>query len=540
MPGVVCCARFPMKPSRQKPLTIAASTASKTAAGKTPAARPAAGKIAPVNPVHARLLALAILLAAAVLLFAQLGHYAVWDDEALVALAAKGVLKTGDTSAMLGNNIVAYRNGLLLRNFHDRSTPPLATYFTAASFAIFGQNSWSARLPFALVGLGCVALVLAWALRERVSLLALGLYGGAILGNVSFFLYSRQCRYYALVMFLSVAVAWLYLRWNKRRGDLALLSVLMGLLFAANYMSYVAILACILVDFAAWRRKEIQFALPDWAALALPQMAIGLGVASVWNPLSTKFGGYVAQNTLSDRFTLFFWQLRDINQCEFLVGALVLAAPAVALIYKDRWLTRALVALALYIAVITAVSPQTVKGASLADVRYLIAIIPLGWFVAVQTIQHLAGRWEFSAPLAAGLAVAAFGCNLLNGGSMLNPLPLTKSGLHSTPSMFLGELMHPPIDPYTEASRWIREHVKAGESVMVQPDYVVAFGPALTPLASRLQEWKPGGYEHVGTVDVFWKDLYRPELFMRAFEPVKGYDPQGGAVYILKRTGLAP
>ena len=49
-----------------------------------------------------RVIALVVFFAAAILLFARLGHYSLWDDEALTALTALGVWRTGDTTAVLG------------------------------------------------------------------------------------------------------------------------------------------------------------------------------------------------------------------------------------------------------------------------------------------------------------------------------------------------------------------------------------------------------------------------------------------------------
>ncbi|MEI6350694.1 MAG: hypothetical protein WCP06_06265 [Verrucomicrobiota bacterium] len=538
-------------------------------------ARPAepSSNFEPVGPSYLRnawISSAIVLIVSAVLLFAQLGHYALWDDEAVVGLAAKGVLQTGDTTVRLGDNLVAYRGGILVRDLHERSTPPLATYFAAGSIGLLGGNSLAARLPFALAGLGCVALCLAWALKERVRLTTLWLLGGAIVGNVSFFLYSRQCRYYALVLLLSTAVAWLYLRWKCSRGQLVLLSGLMGLLFAANYMSYLALLVCILADFVGWRRKEAKFAPADWVALAVPQLILGLGVASIWNPLSTKFGGYVAQNDLWDRMVLFWWNLRDMNRCEFFVGALLLAAPVVAVVRKDRWLTRALVAMGLYVMVISAVSPQTMNNTTVADIRYLIALLPLGWVISVRTLEGITGKARATA---LALAVVAFGTNLLHGGPMLS------WGIRSTPVSFAGELIHPPTDPYTVAASWINENVREGESIWVEPDYmpyslmfhapkaiyawqltpppqgqfasmpsihfmglvapdyVMAFGPVVQQVSEMLKQWNRASYQPVATLDAFWQDRYRPELFLRSFEPVKNFNRQTESIFVLKRTG---
>ncbi|NBU71022.1 MAG: hypothetical protein EBS53_06150 [Bacteroidetes bacterium] len=99
------------------------------------------------------------LLFTGIFLFGRLGHYALWDDETMVALASQGILESGDTSAKHGENIVAYRSGLLLRDLCDRSTPPLTAYLIAPSLWLFGTTSLAARLPCAILGW---ALVFFW------------------------------------------------------------------------------------------------------------------------------------------------------------------------------------------------------------------------------------------------------------------------------------------------------------------------------------------------------------------------------------------
>ena len=100
-----------------------------------------------------RAIAVGVLLVAAIFLFARLGHYSLWDDEAITALIGLGVWRTGDTTAVAGDNIVGYRNGSLLSGLHDRHTPPLGFYLAAPSLGLLGHSTWAARLPFALCGL---------------------------------------------------------------------------------------------------------------------------------------------------------------------------------------------------------------------------------------------------------------------------------------------------------------------------------------------------------------------------------------------------
>src|SRR3984885_4305709 len=101
-----------------------------------------------------------ILAASAILLFARLGHYALWDDEAITAMTARGVWRTGDTSAWVDDhNLLAYRNGLLIKHFADRYTPPLQFYLLAPFMGLLGESSFVCRLPFAICGVISVCLM---------------------------------------------------------------------------------------------------------------------------------------------------------------------------------------------------------------------------------------------------------------------------------------------------------------------------------------------------------------------------------------------
>ena len=94
-----------------------------------------------------------LILLAGVLLFARLGHYPLWDDEATTAMFGRNVLATGDTSAVVGHNIMAFRNGRELVDKKLRYLPPLQYWAVAAGAAIFGETNFAARFPFAAAGL---------------------------------------------------------------------------------------------------------------------------------------------------------------------------------------------------------------------------------------------------------------------------------------------------------------------------------------------------------------------------------------------------
>jgi len=509
-----------------------------------------------------------VLVVSACFLFGNLERYALWDDESVSALVAIGIQRTGDTSVILDHNIVAYRSGLLVREGKDRSTPPLSTYLTAASFSLFGVNAWAARLPSACFGLAAVGLLLGFC--RSLPLKTQVIFSLGILGNVSLFLFCRQARYYAAGVFFSTALVFLYSRWKGSWREALGMAILGVLIFATNYLVYAALVLCLLADWFFWRRKEIAWTPKNLLAITLPQVVVIPCITLIWNPFGTGFGEYVGQNSPWDRIVLFLWNLRDLNAAEFLVGPLILVACFLAWKTKDQLLSRMLLALFLYVCFVSLVSPQTLSNTSVADVRYLVPVIPLGIAIGTLVITRVTEGYRL---LGIGLALLAFQTNLLNGG------PLLQSGARSTIAEFARELFAPNPEPYTPAADWISKNVKSGESVAVFPDYMVyplmfrsplptyawqlksgvesrfgnvpdihwegrqppdyfvLFGPVVTEFLKAAPQWESRGwrYEHAATINTFWKDLYRPELFWRTFRPISRFDPDWEAIQIFRR-----
>ena len=93
-----------------------------------------------------------VLVLAAVLLFARLGHYAVWDDEAMIALAAKGVIRTGDTSVQPDDhNLLAYPQWLAVAQSAGPVNPPFSAYL-----AMTFHMSCSVKTPLRAVSVSTV------------------------------------------------------------------------------------------------------------------------------------------------------------------------------------------------------------------------------------------------------------------------------------------------------------------------------------------------------------------------------------------------
>ena len=105
-----------------------------------------------------------------VLFFLFLGDRPLWDvDEGMHAATSKDMILTGDW-------VTPRLNG---EKFYDK--PPLFNWLVALSFLIFGFTEFAARLPAALLGLGCVLFT--YFLGRRMFNPLTGLLGGLILAT---------------------------------------------------------------------------------------------------------------------------------------------------------------------------------------------------------------------------------------------------------------------------------------------------------------------------------------------------------------------
>ncbi len=286
-------------------------------------------------------LSLVILLLSGWLLFFNLGHYYLWYDEADTALFAKGIARTGDTSALIDDNIYAYHHGACLKNLCGRYQPPVPYYLAAPFVGAHGTGSFWPRFPFAVCGLLSVGLLLYWMIQSGMStstwiVLAIGL-----LGNVEFFLFCRQCRYFSLTILLSLAVAYLYLNWKGRWWEYVGIVLASIFLLGTNYLSYAALYAVLACDYLLFSRRRLKLKLGQWLLLLGPQLIVGIVTLWIFNPTGDEVAPDLpGRNIFLDKLLLLWWNFRDLNASEFYVGVVMLAALPVYIWKRNIWLLR--------------------------------------------------------------------------------------------------------------------------------------------------------------------------------------------------------
>src|SRR5437879_3629125 len=129
---------------------------------------------------------------AAGLIFANLGSDYLWEDEGDTPALASNILKFGVPKAWDGAAFLDSDHGARLnRNLVMVTHPWVQYYLTAASFLIFGQDTFAARFPFALAGWMSILFVYFFMWRSIGSRLTAFSAAALLVFSVQFLLYAR-------------------------------------------------------------------------------------------------------------------------------------------------------------------------------------------------------------------------------------------------------------------------------------------------------------------------------------------------------------
>ncbi len=141
-----------------------------------------------------------------ILFFFSLGDRALWDiDEGMHAATSKDMVLSGDW-------LTPRYNG---EKFYDK--PPLHNWLVAIAFLIFGFTEFAARLPAALLGLGCV-MVTYWMGRQIFGPTAAFLSAVVLATSAEYFVLARVVvQDISLAFFITLALALFYLGYKNER-----------------------------------------------------------------------------------------------------------------------------------------------------------------------------------------------------------------------------------------------------------------------------------------------------------------------------------
>jgi hypothetical protein len=209
-----------------------------------------------------------LLLLAALLIFANLDDRRLWDDEAETALLAQNTLRFGVPVAWDGVNLISQECGTDYdSNYVWRQTPWLPIYVAAGSFALLDASTFTARLPFALLGLLAVPSMYLLARRASGDRVIAVLAAGSLLLSVPFLLHVRQCRYYAVAILAVIWVLYFFflLPTRRRLAAAGLALALTVLLHASQLLFFGAVAGLVLAALVL----ALEAAVLEWLAAAV-------------------------------------------------------------------------------------------------------------------------------------------------------------------------------------------------------------------------------------------------------------------------------
>ena len=532
-----------------------------------------------------------IIAAAGYLTFTRLDNTYFWDDEAKVAIIASNFLSTGRLTGWDGRNLMALRNGSVLREDLSTIDPPLDILLTAASFQLFGRSTWAGRFPFVFAGMVSLVIFVFLLQDEFHGKTALQIYGLVLLAfSVVFLLHIRQCRYYALSILFSLLTYWMYRRClsTKQFRYFTLLPIAAALLFYSNYLPGTAFLLALGIVHLSFHRRELRG--PDWLKTGCSLGIFLLATA----PYAIYYQIWYRPDMIPDEPwyirgpALFWWNIREINAMGSMPWMLLVLLicfliwlwkkePAVRVVF--RWLALSLV----YILILSVLSPQPTAIPVMADIRYLIPVIPFLAGIQGATLYFIHKSHRHGRFLAWALLVILVTTNLLT----LAPQN-TKFKWHLP--AYIHEVHHPFPTSYRLVCEYLERNAQKDDLVLADPEYCnypimfylghkvrfcclltqktllgndrvkklaaplmidenfpdwyISFG--LRPSTKKLLRYFSRPHRVDGQVvqhryrlakvlDVLWFDTSNPDFQAHTFGPVTDFDRRTDSVYVFKR-----
>jgi len=337
------------------------------------------------------------LVIAAALLFPGLGDRCLWGDEAETALVATTLLSGWLPRVWDGRNIFSIWECSFNADLVETLSPWLQYYLTAGSFALLGKTALAARLPFAMVGLGTVLFTYCFLIRlsgDRLWALFSSLFLAVF---VPFLLFTKQCRYYALTELFCILLLYAYLSLEKRSlAGTGVFVTVAALFFHSNYLLF----ACVMFALLVWtvfaeqsrnRKIGVAVSMLPIAGLTVPWLLYagtlrrGIGVFTTTRMLQS-FGLMLKYVQGVDWFGVFPLGI-------MLLTLFALVRRREGKLTVDRSILMVLVISAGFLISLCFVSPQEMRKGSVADMRYVVPLLPLS-AVLVSGVCLRVYRWQ--------------------------------------------------------------------------------------------------------------------------------------------------
>lgn len=400
----------------------------------------------------------------AVFLFTGLGNDYLWHDEAETAVLGRNTLTFGFPRAFDGINLVnpSVYTGFG-RDYAWLYHPWLQFYLVALFFALFGESTLIARLPFALFGL--FSLPLAYMLARRLFFRRDIARTTALLlaSSISFILLMRQCRYYSLSVFFSLCVLLAYLDFiEKRRFALAKLFFSLILLYYSIHGVFIPVMGFLIIHYLVFHydRNQLKKLFVFLAAVLVCTLPWFFYAHSYRHEALFTFHR-LCQN--------FEFQIRVINKYIVPAGFLIVVYILHAL-RKRSWkigMSSQDKGVFKFMFILIGISIVFFCTVEQRMLRYLVYLFPVFYIV----LAYIICRWQAKHRLIVNVLVVILICtNLLHSSLGYVFTKQFRLKFKSYIAEYLYEITHSYHGPVEGMVAFLKEHARPGDTIKVPYD----------------------------------------------------------------------
>ncbi|MBN2011809.1 hypothetical protein JW960_20940 [candidate division KSB1 bacterium] len=315
-----------------------------------------------------------------------------WRDEATTACWSRSMVENQWIVPRVWDGEQLAVQGPKGHDFNDHFLPSMQSwlqfYVTAASFAVFGVSTFAARSPFALLGfLGIVLLrklFLTLFKSEKIAWL------GAAFCMVSlpYLHFARQCRYYALVLVISIALIneIISILTNKnepiRLWAFVRIGVLGFLLFHTNYFTFGMVWCGLMLTMLNHCKRQFII------GMSITTAAVAVSVIPM---LVVVHGSFLARSEIqqfpywSDYWDWVIMAVKRVNQLIPIIPVAVLGIVAVLRYRKETVQLRPVYGW-LWLMLASTLLIAVLLNKSNAFLRYYLHVIPIIMLISAITV----------------------------------------------------------------------------------------------------------------------------------------------------------
>jgi hypothetical protein len=515
----------------------------------------------------------------------HLNHTTMWDDEASVVWFAKNYNQYGEIVGYDGTNIFSYRNGQLINNDLIYNNPPLDIYFTSYIIKWFGENDFTVRLSFAIVGMIALVFYLLcfrmiadndhkWFAYSSVLLLL----------SVNYLMIEGNSRYYSLTFLfgaISLLISFIIAKRPERKlwaklGLIVVQLISIYFLFLSHYLA--AMCWWLMTFFIMWQYKQIRLSFKD--AFTVVTILLNIGLFAIVTKYIFDHNALHRPDMSNDDslflkyVKLFGWLFNDLNRSNVLP---VWTIPLLffLMIWRKHLIStpfrRIVFSCLVFLAASYFWNPQSTSKSTCFDLRYVYVVIPLLYMVVGYLLKLLHENVK------AGKYISILLLLLFINSTILCYIPESTPPRLLLPN-FIKERVEPYPSAYSEVLAYIDQHFDGRKKILTIPGYhntvLLRYVPdkieitntldSTTPLSKSLIDslgmqclyignckpeyifqfgtedkldpypYKPSDYKYIDTIPIyaFGIDITRPELYWHSFGPKQIKDMNTEALYI--------